>query len=322
MPKLLEFYGWFPDATGVLPAGLFQSPNMVKFHVEDIQLGSLPSLELMPNLERMSLIDNNISGPFPSFANKARLKEVAIRGSPLQIPASVGGTASFFDNCTELLSVVVTDTYISDLFQFVGSTEVVSIDLSHNHINTTSFPESWRQLAKVESLDLSHNAIQRVATNPTGDLGSYDAPSPLRGMARLLFVDLSHNEIADEVPNSMSDFLRNMFDAYDPKAIIQHVDFSHNKLWSADAGVLARPFYGNNMELPSFNFHHNRLTGMFMVYDFGSCNYNFDGSYNRINGITMGIHSGCSGKYLPSMRMDMSNQVDLCNFDAPHSIQL
>jgi hypothetical protein len=320
MPKLLEFYGWFPDATGVLPAGLFQSPNMVKFRAEDIQLGNLPSLEFMPNLERMTLIDNNISGPFPSFANKARLKEVTIQGSPLQIPADAGGTTSFFDNCTELSSVALTDTYISDLFRFVGSTEIVSIDLSHNQINTTSFPESWSQLAKVKSLDLSHNAIQRVNTNPNDAGYNYDAPSPLRGMSSMLIVDLSHNEIADEIPinDGMSRFLKNMFGAYDPKSVIQHIDLSHNKIWSTDAGSqLVKAFSGDGLRLNSFSFHHNRLNGVFAVYDFDSCKYNFDGSYNRMNGITMGNNAGCTGKYLSSMRMDMSNQVG--NFDAPYS---
>jgi hypothetical protein len=49
------------DATGALPARLFQSPKLEVLMVEDIVLGSLPSLELMPNLKSLRLVNNNIS---------------------------------------------------------------------------------------------------------------------------------------------------------------------------------------------------------------------------------------------------------------------
>jgi hypothetical protein len=323
LPNLVVAEFVAPDAIGELPAHLFQSPKLEVLSVEDIPLGNLPSLERMPNLKRMLLSNNNITGPFPSFANKERLQEVSIQSNSLQIPA--GGTASFFDNCSELTSVSISDTYISHLFRFVGSTNIIHIYLSHNQINSTSFPKSWSHLTNAKTLDVSYNSIQRINTDFVHE--RYNVPSPLRGMSSLVFVDFSHNEIADEIPlncglrcGGMGNFLRNMFDSSFPTSsvnpVLEHVDLSYNELHSnEEASPMIAAFAGRALALRSLSFHHNRLAGVFSLWNAETCKWNFDGSYNRITGITIqddGSYGECAGIYFPSMRMDMSNQVFNC----------
>jgi hypothetical protein len=233
---------------------------------------------------------------------------VSIQRNPLQIPTA--GTANFFDNCSELISVAISDTAISDLFRFRGSTKLTSIDLSHNQINSTSFPETWRQLTNVKNLDLSHNSIQRINTNYDVSFG-YNKPSALREMLNLASVDLSHNEISDELHSingfSMDRFIENLFLL--DRQIIAHVDLSFNKIHSNELASPVVAAFSGGLSIPSLSFHHNRIAGVFKLADIESCKWNFDGSYNRANGIAMGDQNECAGIYLPSMQIDMSNQV-------------
>jgi Leucine-rich repeat (LRR) protein len=314
MPNLVYADFVCPGATGKLPFRLFQSPKLEAISVQGIQLGDLPSLNQMPNLRKLVLIDNGIEGPFPSLANQGLLQEVIIQRNSLQ--DAVGGTASCFNNCSKLTSVKITDTAITELFTFIGSTKVEFIDLSHNSIRST-IPQTWGSLTGTKTLDLSYNAIPRINTN-YGSSG-YVEYSPLRGMLSLKSVDLSHNEIADQ-DHDTKKFMANLFPTVeDVTKSIQHIDLSYNKIYS-DEEVLVTVGLGEKLGglvgMLSFAYHHNRVAGVLSLFDSDTCKLNFDVSYNKISGITMGTNNPCAKsyshpteKYGALMRMDMSNQV-------------
>jgi hypothetical protein len=333
MPNLLYFDGLLPDVTGTPPPGLFRCPRMESFRIEEIQFEIIPSLDGWPKLKSVAFINNNVSSPLPSFANKPRLQDVVIQGNPLQISAT-GGTAGFFDNCAELSSVIITDTDISELFRFVGSTKLVNADLSHNQIDSTSFPESWNQLKEMKSLDLSFNNIRRVHnfvegyeqilqdTSKPMNTRIYEGVSPLLSMTKLLLLDLSHNEILEPWRDGF-DFVTTLVDSLHAKGVIENFDVSHNKFFANETDPTfmisrhtetygsryTRALAAQGMALTSFSFHHNSIAGYVNFYDAETCKYNFDGSYNRLSGIVLGIDVPCTGKFTPSMRYDISNQV-------------
>jgi hypothetical protein len=320
MPNLLKINFFTPGATGELPKRLFESPKLESISILNFPLGNLPSLELLPHLTELKLLHNNISGPFPSLAHKRRLREVNIQGNPLQ--RAMGNTAGSFDNCSELRKLVITDTEITELFSFEGSTKLESIDLSHNGINS-KIPEAWRLLIDLKTLDLSYNDIPTLITWDT-ILNNW-SPSPLKGMVNIKSVELSHNEIADSVggPNSElgfgTDWCYNLFTVPGGQSAIgiQNLDLSYNKLHSLDEfgasdAVFEVGLGMNGGELPSmltFSFASNLLAGVFDLADADTCHINFDGSYNKLNGVKMANNSPCIGKYGAMMRIDMSNQV-------------
>jgi hypothetical protein len=315
LPELLYFDGVFPDATGEPPRGLFRCPKMESFRAEGLQFERIPSLEGWPNLKSLAFINNNVTSPLPSFANKARLQDVLIQGNPLQQPAS-GGTARFFDNCAELTSVTITDTDISDLFLFVGSTKITTIDLSHNEIDSSFFPESWNELKKMQNIDLSFNKIRR--TNRLDPWDAQYAVSPLKGMTTLSVLDLSHNEIFEEV-RAINAFMTNLIDPFHGVGQVQNFDVSHNKLWVNETEEIGgrkgfpaiRSFNDlTGYAVNSFSFHHNRLAGVVALHHTKVCKYNVDIGFNRIAGLEIGDSpANCIGKHTPSLRYDFSNQV-------------
>jgi Leucine-rich repeat (LRR) protein len=313
MPNLLHAEFNTPGATGKPPTRVLQSPNLEVMIIEHLALGDLPSLEQVPNLKTLMLTNNNISGVFPSLSNKERLEKVTIKTNQFKNAAGVGTTARSFDNCTKLSSVTITDTDITELFRFAGSTKLISIDLSHNRIDT-AMPESWFLLNATETVDLSHNCISQINSNWNVALEKYEKLTPMKGMTSIKSVNWAHNEIADIVPGGMSNFMLNLFtyDALDMSIGIQHVDLSHNKL--STTGPAAAIGLGTNgghvKSMLSFAFDHNNLGGFFDLWESDSCKINQDGSYNKMSAIRFGTNAGgCSGKHAALMRIDISNQL-------------
>jgi hypothetical protein len=341
MPNLVYASFIATGATGKLPARFFQSPKVTSLSIDGIQLGGFPPIN-MPDLKTLALINTNITGPMRSFANSAALQEIRIEGNLLQ--NAEGATASCFDNCPELTSAIITDTEITKFFNFVGSTKLVFLDLSHNEIDVL-IPDSWSRLVETETVDLSHNSIRRINPDVANifydwlEIGTYPKRSPLKYMTKLASLDLSHNEISDDLSGmyTMIYWFENIFttDATDSSIGPKHLDLSHNKLYSEErptsperingppvSGVPSRnqmAIIGLGRRKPvhsmaTFSFHHNRLAGILSIEFQETCRINFDGSYNRISGIAFGdTPEGqgmwCYRKHAALMRMDMSNQV-------------
>jgi Leucine-rich repeat (LRR) protein len=326
MPNLVYADFTATDVTGRLPKGLFRSPKLEFLKVAGIPLGDLPPLDLMPNLKVVEFDNNNVTGPFPSFANMQLLEEVNIQGNAF-VPALNDGTRSCFDNCSLLTSIVVSDTAVNDFFSFVGSTRLVSVDLSHNQINASGFPESWSQLTDVVTLDASFNAISRIANTYDFVLLAYDEPSPMRAMLSLKSVDLSHNEIADVIIFEMGlHFMPTVF----PLGV-QNVDISFNEIYSPEYNLLPEGSShmgvrlgvgekaGGLPSLITLGFHHNRLAGFFDLMHMKDCRISVDGSYNRVNGMARPTshESYCTGStssqyaktHQAMVRVDFSNQA-------------
>jgi hypothetical protein len=328
MPNLVYANFFAADSTGKLPRALFRSPKLEVLKVKGIPLGDLPPLDLMPILRKVEFDTNLITGPFPSFANKPLLEEVSIQGNVF-IPTLNDGTRSCFDNCSMLMSVAVSDTAIHELFSFAGSTKLLSVDLSHNQINASGFPESWSELKEVITVDVSFNAISRILP------ATFDEQSPMRFMLSLKSVDLSHNEIADEfkgnilnTKNEMWAEISNVF----PLGI-QNIDISFNKIFSAEYNLLPEGYRSTGIVLGlgegmiesviTLGFHHNRLAGTFDLMHMQACRISVDGSYNRANGMGKFLSSGGEGcaesrakasdqyskTYQTLVRADYSNQA-------------
>jgi hypothetical protein len=320
MPSLVHAKIITSRVTGALPPGLFQSPKLTFLSIDGVPVESLPPFQ-MPDLAGLVLINNNLAGPIRSFAGGLRLEEIVIQKN-LLLNAVGGATASCFDNCPKLKSVVITDTEITEFFSFAGSNSIVSIDLSHNQIDAL-LPDSWSHLVHTETLDLSYNNIRIINPNHDNVTNTYPKLSPLKAMTKIASVDLSHNEIRDEFvgEEGMRGFLTNTFtsDLHDPSIGPQQLDLSHNKLYTSERAV--SPLYigpgTGRTGLPSainFIFHHNRLAGVFDIRNADTCRYNFDGSYNRAFGVSFGDGpegqgDWCYGRNVPAMRMVMSNQA-------------
>jgi hypothetical protein len=266
MPNLLKVYWLAKAATGVMPRLLLQSPKLERISIVDIAL-AVPDLEFVPNLKELKLWNNNISERFPSLANKVRLTEVDIQRNPLQNSLGEGATASSLDNLPELKRLVVTDSDITELFKLEGCTKVESIDLSNNRIADT-VPESWRQLAKTETVDLSHNDISQINKDFDITTAKYDGLAPTVGMINLKSLDLSHNEIADDMPPGRLPFpifMNNLFFGNPP--VLQQLDLSHNKMSidsDADPLVVVGIYDSATIVVSSlitFSFSHNFLAG-------------------------------------------------------------
>jgi hypothetical protein len=189
MPNLLAVSFNAPGATGNLPSRLLQSPKLEVVTVENMPLDSLPVLDAVPNLREISLINNDMSGPFPSLANKQGLRKVVIQRNLLRNAAGQGATASSFDNCSNLETIVVTGTDITELFDFVNTTKLVSIDLSENRIADV-IPATWTKLTAATTLDLSYNHITKINTIFDFANVQYDKPAPLRAMTSLKSLDM------------------------------------------------------------------------------------------------------------------------------------
>lgn len=199
--------------------------------------GTIPrELGNLPNLERLFLLSNNLTGPIPfdSLANSKSLTEFRVSDNPLNLvlPDSLGNLSSSFrsflaSNCE------ITGSIPNTIGNLTG---LASLDLSSNGLSGT-IPSTMKSLHNLQNLDLRRNNISGTIATTTND--------GVCGLLSLSEIYLEYNEISGPIPECLGNILS-----------LRKIWFGSNRL---DGNVPTS--FGNLKDLIELNLSGNILTG-------------------------------------------------------------
>jgi hypothetical protein len=288
------------------PTSFLKLPQMQTISLTRAPVAVLPVL-LSPKLRVLRLSEVGASGPLPSFRSSALLEVVFLDRNNLEL-----GDAGAFDDCPKLKTVDVSHNSLSTtVFHFAGSTNIESMDFSHNAIHG-AVPSQWAELNSCKVVRTSHNLI----VVPT-----QSEMKTLQSMSAVALLDLSHNRIeCSRIVNRETNILEMghwLMALLTPSH--SSVDVSYNLLQEPfDLVDETHPYGGKinnaaNEALPALSdliLSHNFMWG---YIDFGTIHYNMDLSYNNLTKMSVGGAQGpgfTGAKYLRKMySVNWSNQM-------------
>jgi internalin A len=154
-------------------------------------------------LQTLQLGSDSLSDTSP-FADAKELSRVSLQGKKITtIEPLMKGLGGRYPNIT--LSLIISDTQVSDLAPLAPFTAYVSLSLARNMISDIS---TLRGLTNLKSIDLSSNQIKDISplsnltalTTATLDNNAISDLTPLAALPMLNSVKLQNNAVSDLAP--------------------------------------------------------------------------------------------------------------------------
>lgn len=218
--------------------------------------GEVPaSFGRFQKLEKISLVDNLLDGPFPSFmGNVSTLKHLNVSYNPFR-PSRLGPEIG---NLTSLEILWVTQCdLVGEIPDSLGQLKkLTDLDLSLNGL-TGSIPSSLTELTSVVQIELYNNSL-------SGELPS----TGWSKMTALRLFDASMNELTGTIPDELTrlplaslNLYENLLEGEIPESIANSPNLYELKLFSNRfTGELTRKL-GENSPLNLIDVSNNQLTG-------------------------------------------------------------